>query len=92
MMNYKKIADRGALIDNADFTMLKCNSCGSFALYDEERALLYLNPLDLSTGIMYGLINCSPIYCPCCKRKNSFEEINDNDKDKILHSEWAFVF
>lgn len=92
MINYKKLAEHGALIDNADFIMLKCNFCGKLALYDEERALLYLNPQNLSAVVMYGVSNCSPVYCPCCKHENSFEEIDDNDKDKILNSEWAFIF
>ncbi|MGA2070092.1 MAG: hypothetical protein ABSG97_01980 [Sedimentisphaerales bacterium] len=89
--NNKEITSRGGYTDNARLYILKCNRCGSYALYDEEISFIFLNPDDLSQRALYGLNISETVNCPNCGAPDSFDEAPDGDEDKILQSPWGFT-
>lgn len=93
--NFDAIVARGAVGGNADFEMYKCKSCGSYALYDAETLLIYMNSNDLHKNSIYAESTGSPgdfnVKCLTCGATNSFDEASDEDYNKVLNSPWAFV-
>jgi predicted nucleic-acid-binding Zn-ribbon protein len=89
--NYDEIAKRGAQIDNAEFVILKCSECGSYALYDEEVSFIYMNPADLTKKTLYGLNIAKNVGCISCGKMDSFEEVKEEEYDAVLGSEWRFT-
>jgi hypothetical protein len=88
---YNEISNRGGYTDNAEFYILKCKNCGSYALYDEEHSFIYLNPEDLTQRTLYGLNISESVNCLVCGTCNSFDDTPERDEDKVIKSPWGFV-
>ena len=90
-VNYEEISRRGGFLGDCDFCIMKCNTCGLFALYDDECSFIHLDPENLAQGTLYGLNISEEIKCPSCGAKDSFDEAPDEDYKQVLESPWAFA-
>ena len=95
--NYEGLSRRGARIDNAEYEIMKCEKCGTYALYENECSQIYIDPDHLNQRYIYNLSiggdssGLSVIHCPNCEAVNSFIEAVDKDLNDILQSPWGFT-
>lgn len=90
--NYQALVNRGASRDNTQFEVWKCQQCGAYALYENERSMIYLNSEDLSKGLLYGLdVELDAVKCLTCSAVDSFEEAPNDDKNNVRESAWGFA-
>ncbi len=89
--NWQELNRRGASLDNTDYVMLKCDKCGNFALYDEERMQIFLSPDDLAVAALYGFDGAEAIACISCGAVDSFKDAVVSDIDAIAAGSWAFA-
>jgi hypothetical protein len=89
--NWSALEKRGARLDNADFVVVKCEHCGAFALYEEERMQIYLSPENLANGSLYGFEGAEPVACSTCGAVDSFVEAGPSDIAVAESGRWAFA-
>lgn len=92
ILDYLELEKRGARMKEADFRLVKCTVCGSYALCDEEVMIIYLDPGDLSNQSLYGTADdLTSSACLSCGALNSFDEISLEDLDAIRRGPWSYV-
>ena len=79
----------GLLCGNNDLQMYKCNSCSAYALLNDENLSFYLDPTDLKKVVLFA--TDVEIRCPRCGALDSFHEAEDDDRDGIEKSPWAWT-
>ena len=90
--NYNELERRGARIEEAEFVMLKCENCETYALYDEEIMTIYPDPHDLKISMLYGIKgDPTSVACPSCGALNSFDYITHVDLNAIRTGPWNYI-
>lgn len=91
--NYEAIVERGGSRDNTQYEVWKCCKCGTYALYENEKSIIYLDHKDLTKGHVYGLdTNLEEVKCLSCGTIDSFDEASDEDLVSVQNSIWNFIF
>ncbi len=91
-MNWTELVRRGADLNNTDFRIYRCASCGRFALYDDEHMHLFPYAQDLTIGVLYGA-GGSSCPCPSCRTPDSYEECDAQSMRRVIEdTEWSFLF
>lgn len=90
--NHKVIEQRGGfLCGNDDFHIVQCTTCGCQYLYNNEMIHLYHNPDDLSQ-VTYDIEGQHSLACRCCGKHDwDFEELGENDEQKVKQGPWAWL-
>lgn len=77
----------GGCHSDEDFKFVKCQTCGKFALMDDEIDTIYRSADDPRDACLYAITD--PVKCPSCGASDSFEDTTGDDAEALLKSEWA---
>jgi|GEM_PF-4608255 len=79
----------GVLVCGDDeFVFYKCRNCDAISLMNEELLQLYLNPADLSEGVLWATDEL-PVQCPTCHAFDDFVPLEDDERVLVLKSDWG---